>query len=66
LVVYIICITDARSNEHKAFGHISLISSWNESKHTFCIQRLSFLENPAVYEIMRKNVVQPSRLQMTI
>ena len=36
-----------------------------KSKYTFYVQLL-FSENRAVYEIMRKNILQPDRPQMTI
>jgi hypothetical protein len=34
-------------------------------EQTFCVEYLAF-ENPAFYEIMWKNIVQPGRPQMTI
>jgi hypothetical protein len=32
----------------------------------FCIPYFSFLENHSLYEIMRKNIADPDRPQMTI
>jgi hypothetical protein len=57
------------------FYHISLISSYNEkifrqicreNRNTHFRFNNFFFQNRAVYEIMWKNVIQPSRPQMTI
>jgi hypothetical protein len=40
--------------------------SCRETQNTHFIFSNFFPENPAVYEIMWKNVVQPERLQMTV
>ena len=57
------------------YDNILLSSSHNEkcfrqnlyrkSKHMFYVQQLS-PENHAMYEIMRKNMVDPDRPQMTV
>ena len=58
------------------FGHMSLSSSWNDFFfRTNVVEKLEvyvlcsvtfFLENRPVYEIMRKNIVERGRPQMTI
>jgi hypothetical protein len=36
----------------------------NQNTHTVCL--INFSENPAIYEVMWENIVEPGRPQMTI